>query len=139
MTTTEFWHQHALKKSRILNAKHLLFSLLFVITFVITPSSLFAQTSSSGALETVVYKFTIADVINPAEADAVQKLMMSNKFANSCSFIDEADCFKLSSNERLTYAALREALLSEGFILSAEVFLSDGTIIRSLVELNEEH
>lgn len=139
MSTSKLWHSKATKKSKSTVKSRTLFSMFFVAAFLITPSSIFSQTSSAGHLESIVYRFTITDVIDATQATAVQNLLMTKEFATSCNFIDEADCFKLSSSERITYETLKEALLAEGFILSSEVFLSDGTVIRSIVQLNEEH
>lgn len=120
--------------------RRVVISLSFLALFVFTPTNSFSQVSSSGHLESTVYKFTVSDVTDPSHANGVQSLLMSNDFISSCTFVDEADCFKLTSSKPLTYETLRDALLSEGFILSEKVLLSDGTIIKSKEsEINQTH
>lgn len=100
-----------------------------------------SQTSSSNAENTqlTVYKFSIENVIDQVDADQVIQSLLSNVNFTSANFIDEADCFKVTTNQPVSYEMLKVSLADEGFILSDKVLLSDGTIIQETTELIERN
>lgn len=97
-----------------------------------------AQSSVTNGPESIVYKFSVSGVANPEEAAEVMALLMEESFSSSCTFIDEADCFKLSSElSDLTYDTLAAALKKEGFELSTEVLTSDGRSLHKTITIQK--
>ena len=93
-----------------------------------------SQSSVTNGEEYTVYKFSVNGVTNPTEAAPIMTLLMEQSFSSSCTFIDDADCFKLSSElNNLTYNALYTALKNEGFNLSTEIATSDGRSLHQTI------
>ncbi len=104
-----------------------------LIFFCFTSYFGYCQTSSDNAqlINSLVYKFTVENITDQVSAESVKQTLLSNSIFASVKFFDEADCFKLTATEILTYDSLKEALLVDGYHLSNEVFLSDETILRA--------
>lgn len=77
----------------------------------------------------LVYKFTVQGIAEPAAAKAMQVALIGHPAVLFCSFIDEADAFKLGSNVPLNHATLKAMLQQQGYVLVGDVHVSNGLIL----------
>ena len=78
----------------------------------------------------LVYRFSVAGVDHRTEAKPVQYALMEHASSVSCDFIPECACFKLASNVPLDYIALKNLVAESGEVLTGEVAVSNGTVLR---------
>ena len=98
---------------------------LFAIAMLMSLSPLFGQVTGGE----LVYRFTVQDVQDRVAAKPVQYALMEYPFAASISFIEECACFKLAVHTAIDYAALSQALQQEGYVLTGDVLLSNGSVL----------
>ncbi|MEO8066494.1 MAG: hypothetical protein ABI599_02250 [Flavobacteriales bacterium] len=77
----------------------------------------------------LVYKFKLQGIDDPVAAKAVQAVVLQEPEVFSCSFIDEADQFKLATGLVLSYAGLKSLLGEQGSLLVGAVLVSDGSVL----------
>ncbi len=100
--------------------KKIVFTLSGLLFFYI----LNAQSSSQK--QNLVYKFSIQNITTPPEAKNIQ-YMLHQDIENSTSiFIDECDCFKISTDKQLSYQYLQTIISSYGYNIQGDIYVSDG-------------
>jgi hypothetical protein len=104
-------------------------SVVLFAAFLLFANLSLAQSSASNDQNTIVYKFSVAGVTTPTEAAPVLGLLMEQSFSISGRFIDECDCFKLSTNTEVDYEDLSTPLSDESYLLSDTIENSYGKTI----------
>jgi hypothetical protein len=102
---------------------------VFPVLFALTLSCLSATVRAQQPEDQLVYKFSVQGIAEPAAAKAMQAALVNEPAVLFCSFIDEADVFKLAANVPLDHAALKALLHTHGYVLEGNVHVSNGLIL----------
>lgn len=92
--------------------------------------------SSQTQSNNLVYRFSISNIIDIDSAKQVQYNLLQESMITSCNFIDECDCFKLTTNSFISYNSFKNILYNKGYQLSGDIHLSDGRVLRE-IEINQ--
>lgn len=110
-------------KSRIMEQSTLSpFSISILILAIISTSWLSAQLDSDPIL---TYRFSVESELDSRHAKELVRFFSQTE-AEKCYYIQEADCFKWSTPERVDHEELSLRLAVLGYELSAKVLRSDG-------------
>jgi len=101
--------------------------ILLIICFIIP---LFASSQSID----LVYRFSVNNITSIDSAKQVQLEVIQQSNITSCNFIDECDCFKLTTSSFISYANLKNILLLGGYNLYGDVYLSDGRVLKETIQ-----
>lgn len=112
--------------------RHFLVSRPLFLSMSVLAVGLFPLADVRGQIpeDGLVYKFVVDGISDRPSAKPLQLALMEQASVTGCVFIDECDCFKLSTDAPIRYGMLAEVLSAAGHALVGEVLVSDGTVLR---------
>ena len=108
-----------------MSLKYPVFPVMFTVTLLCLSATMRAQQPE----EQLVYKFAVQGIAEPVAAKALQAALVNEPTVLFCSFIDEADVFKLAANVVLDHTTLKALLHTHGYMLEGNVYVSNGLIL----------
>ncbi len=106
---------------------------VIIIIFALSPSWLIAQLEEGTIL---TYRFSLESEINAEQVKELDRIFNQSEPEN-CYYIKEADCFKWSTSERVSYQELSNRLEILGYQLSPKVLRSDGVYLTAEYSNNQ--
>ena len=104
-----------------------------IIILLLTLTTIF----SFGQNNSLVYRFSVDNIVNIDSAKQVQYELLKETPITSCNFIDECDCFKLTTSSFISYSDLKNILYNKGYRIYGDIFLSDGRILKETTQTNK--